>query len=107
MSIHFAAARRATHSPVARALARRAACLAANDNGEKSAFGRDSLLRAALEQFGEHGLGAARHAYARAEQALADKDLETYVRWHAICRALDRPLAARLEARLRRHDACA
>ena len=107
MSIHFAAARNSAQSPVARVLARTGQATPANDNGGIGTLERDGLLRSALEQFGEHGLGAARHAYARAEQALADKDLETYVRWHAICRALDRQLASRLEARLRRHEACA
>lgn len=107
MSIHFAAARRASWSPVARALARRAKKRAANDNMEGAITDSDVLLRTALEQFGERGLGAARHAYARAEQALLDDHREEFARWHSICRALDRTLADRLVARQRTLEHCA
>ena len=64
MPLHFAAARSAAHSPIARALARKALARAANDNGdaahmqaEASSF--DHMMRAALRHFAEHGMGAA------------------------------------------------
>ena len=39
MPVHFAAARSAAHSPIARALARKALARAANDNGEGARLG--------------------------------------------------------------------
>ncbi len=107
MSIHFAAARRTTWSPVARALARRARGRAANDNSDLPSIDSDVLLRRALEHLGAHGLGAGRHAYSKAELALINRDREEFAKWHAICRALDRTLAEQLEARQRRLDHCA
>lgn len=107
MSIHFAAARCRTLSPVARALARRAAGRAANDNRDGEIVDSDVLLRTALEQFAAHGLGAARHAYAKAEQALVDDQREEFEKWHSICRALDRRMADQLIAHQRMLDACA
>ncbi|WBY16065.1 hypothetical protein PF049_10720 [Erythrobacteraceae bacterium WH01K] len=107
MSIRFAAARRRTWSPVARALARRARGRAANDNLDGAIVDTDKLLRAALEQFQVHGLGAADHAFAKAERALLSNARDEFEKWHSICRALDRPMADRLAMRQRMLDACA
>lgn len=105
MTLHFAAARLATRSPIARALARRAPDRAANDNGTAGAEGLsagDAELHAALRHFAAHGLGAAHAAKLAAEQAHARGDREAYERWLGICRALDRRLAGQLA---RRHAA--
>jgi hypothetical protein len=107
MSIHFAAARCATWSPVARALARRVRRRAANDNSDIPTMDEDTLLRRALEHLGAHGLGAARNAYTQAERALVSGEREEFAKWYAICCALDRSLAERLEARQRVLNACA
>ena len=118
MSIHFAAARSAAKSPVARILSRRPVGRPANDNpvgyrrppgtarGDLAAyraFGldqQDLLLKAALRHFAEHGIGAAREARKQAEAAFFADDRQSYEWWLGICRALDR----RLAERVRRHD---
>lgn len=105
MPVHFAAARSTAHSPIARALARKAHARAANDNGdaaqmaaEASSF--DHVMRAALKHFAEHGMGAADAARYHAEEAHFDGDMEAYAWWLGVCRALDRNLAARVERRV-------
>lgn len=102
MPVHFAAARSAAHSPIARALARKALARAANDNGDAAqmdadAASFDTTMRAALRHFAEHGLGAAEAARQQAEQAFFTGDRETYAWWLGVCRTLDRRLAARFE----------
>lgn len=114
MSIHFAAARSAAKSPVARILSRRSVGRPANDNpgafrrvpgqgqyelAAYHAFGldqQDLLLKAALRHFAEHGIGAAREAHKQAEAAFFAADRQSYEWWLGICRALDRRLAERL-----------
>ena len=93
MPLHFAAARSAAHSPIARA---------ANDNGdaahmqaEASSF--DHMMRAALRHFAEHGMGAAEAARQQAEQAHFTGDTEAYEWWLGVCRTLDRRLAESLQ----------
>ena len=110
MPVHFAAARSTAHSPIARALAKKALARAANDNGdaaqmqaEASSF--DHMMRAALKHFAEHGMGAAEEARRQAEQAHFTGDGEAYRWWLGVCRTLDRRLAARLEFRLAGRDA--
>lgn len=103
MPVHFAAARSTAHSPIARALARKALSRAANDNGAAgqvppSSF--DTMMRAALKHFAEHGMGAAEAARRQAEQAHFTGDAAGYAWWLGVCRALDRRLAERLERRL-------
>jgi len=98
MTIHFAAARTPTHSPIARALARRAIGRVANDNGPEQE-GKQRILHAALRHFAEHGLGAARAARAKAEDAFFAGDRQAYDWWLEITRTLDRRLAAQLEQR--------
>ncbi|UYH56137.1 hypothetical protein N6L26_06175 [Qipengyuania sp. SS22] len=103
MPLHFAAARSAAHSPIARALAKKALARAANDNGdaahmqaEASSF--DHMMRAALRHFAEHGMGAAEGARQQAEQAHFTGDTEAYEWWLGVCRTLDRRLAESLES---------
>lgn len=103
MSFHFAAARSTAHSPIARALARKALGRAANDNPcDKTELtgalgGQDLMLKAALRHFAEHGLGAAREAHGHAERAFFTGDNQGYEWWLNVCRALDRRLAAELD----------
>lgn len=105
MPIHFAAARSAARSPVARALAKKALRRAANDNpggaGERMS---DPILHAALRHFGEHGLNAAGEAAALAEQAWRAGEIETCRWWAGICRKLDRQMARDLALRIDHQD---
>ena len=100
MTLHFAAARSAARSPVARALARRSIARAANDNGDPSANqGNDQMLHAALRHFAEHGLGAATEARNQAEKAFFAGDRPSYDWWIGICRTLDRRMAEEMDRR--------
>jgi hypothetical protein len=98
MPIHFAAARCASRSPVARALARKAVRRAANDNpggaGECPAEAR--VLSAALRHFAEHGVSAAQEAAELAERAWQQGDCDGYLWWAEICHKLDRKRAHEL-----------
>jgi len=96
MSVYFAAARRVDRSPVARALSRRAVPGSANDNGP-GLLAADGDIAAALRHFAGHGLGAASNARCEAERALALGDHAGFRHWRAICRALDRRMAASLD----------
>jgi len=96
MSVYFAAARRVDRSPVARALSRRIVPGSANDNGP-GPFAVGGDLAAALRHFSVHGLGAAQNARSEAERALAAGDPAAFARWRAICRALNRRMAASLD----------
>jgi len=93
VSIHFAGARRLSLSPLARCLRLPLRMQAANDNGR--AIADNALLRATLTHFAEHGLGAARQASRRAEEAFFAGDKAGYRHWLAVCRTLDRRLADR------------
>ena len=68
---------------------------ASNDNNRLETS--DRLLHAALRHFAEHGLGAGRAARDQAEQAFFAGDREAYDWWLAICRNLDRRIAAQLD----------
>ena len=96
MTIHFAAARSASCSPIARALARRALGRVANDNGAPT-VSTDRVLHAALRHFAEHGMGAAREARAKAEEAFFAGDRQAYDWWLEITRTLDRRMALNLQ----------
>ena len=96
MTIHFAAARTASCSPIARALARRAIGRVANDNGAP-AVSSDQVLKAALRHFAKHGLSAAREARAKAEEAFFAGDRQAYDWWLEITRTLDRRMALSLQ----------
>ena len=65
---------------------------AGNDNGDVP--GNEVMLHAALKQFSRHGIGAAEHARAQAEQAFFAGDRETYKWWLDLCAMLDRRLAS-------------
>ena len=102
MSIHFAApqlpGRTRTSVPCAKALAAWSVQRAANDNGDATAAAaNDTLLRAALRHFAEHGISAAREARAKAENAFFAGDRRAYDYWLGITRTLDRRLAAEAE----------
>ncbi|MDJ0643720.1 MAG: hypothetical protein QNJ15_12975 [Erythrobacter sp.] len=99
MTILFAAAKSANSSPVASILSPAAIVGAANDNGEvtTSAAPSEQMLRAALRHFAEHGLGAAREARSKAEQAFFAGDRHAYDWWLGITRTLDRRLAMQAE----------
>lgn len=102
MSIRFAApttpGRLPAQSNQARAIVRRAIALAANDNGTDET--NDRLLRAALEHFAEHGLGAARAARTRAEHAFFADDRKNYEWWIGVTRTLDRSIASDFERQI-------
>ncbi|MEO0872746.1 MAG: hypothetical protein AAFY19_12435, partial [Pseudomonadota bacterium] len=55
---------------------------------------QDEVLRAALNHFAKHGLGAAGSARAQAEAAFLAGDMESYSWWLGITQTLDRRLAA-------------
>ncbi len=69
---------------------------AANDNAFSNSVVQpnDKVLHAALRHFAEDGLGAARSARSRAEDAFFAGDRQTYDWWLSITRILDRRLAA-------------
>ncbi|MEM6858149.1 MAG: hypothetical protein AAF559_09780 [Pseudomonadota bacterium] len=104
MTIHFAAAKTGPRAegrgPLTlgntRVLANRAMEIVANDNGLSQAARtrEDAILRAALNHFAKHGLGAARTARAQAESAFLVGDTRDYDWWLAITRTLDRRMAA-------------
>src|SRR6478672_1362937 len=98
MPIHFAAARCASRSPVARALARKAVHRAANDNpgGATECTAEARVLSAALRHFAEHGASAANEAAQQAELAWSQGERETYLWWAEICHKLDRARARKL-----------
>lgn len=73
---------------------------AANDNTGTAQ--RDPILRAALMHFARHGLGAANNARDQAEHAFFADDRDAYRHWLAVCRTLDKRMAAAVEARAKR-----
>lgn len=73
---------------------------AANDNGGLPE--NDLLLNAALRHFAKHGISAAHAARAQAEAAFFAGDRAGYDWWLAICRTLDRRMAARIDDELGR-----
>lgn len=101
MTIRFAAARDRESTALRRALTAALPRAAANDNSAEAArgFPRDEVLRAALRHFAEYGLGAAQQAYHNAETAFFAGKREEYRHWLAICRALDRRMAAAISFR--------
>ena len=98
MTIRFAAARSTVHSPIARALARRAHGRATNDNGD-DVIANEAVFHAALRHFAAHGMGAARIALGEADKAHANGDSQGRDWWMEICRTLDRRIAAGADRR--------
>ncbi|MFC0588169.1 hypothetical protein ACFFF7_01950 [Novosphingobium aquiterrae] len=74
---------------------RRVVQRAANDNLGRQRH--DPVLRDALKHFARHGMAAAQVARQHAEQAFFADDGQAYRHWLAICRTLDRRLAASCE----------
>lgn len=106
MPVHFAAARSAARSPVARILAKQSPGIAANDNdypvGEP--FPMESL-RDALMHFAEHGMGAAKEAHRLALVAHEADNTDDVEHWVGICRTLDAREANKFERALILQDA--
>ena len=106
MPIHFAAARCASRSPVARALAKKALRRAANDNpgSANESRGEARVLSAALRHFAEHGLRAAEEAALLAEAAYRAGEADACRWWTQICHTLDRKMALSLKQRMTLQD---
>ncbi|MDE1916151.1 MAG: hypothetical protein KGJ57_01430 [Sphingomonadales bacterium] len=102
MSIRFAAAGSGECLAVARVLARRRLSIRDAANDVDACISDDVLLVSSLRHFALHGLGAAREAGRLAQEARNQQDLERYHHWLAICRHLDRRMAARMEAACQR-----
>ena len=96
MTTRFAPAQKLACSPLARVLRFTVAPRAHNDNRPTSGHAAPSevMLRAALRHFAKHGLGAARDARSKAEEAFFAGDRAAYDWWLGITRTLDRRLAA-------------
>lgn len=93
MTIRFASARNVTSSPFARVLFQGRALDAVNDNS--AGEGQTAMLAETLRHFARHGLGAAREARHRAEDAWLAGERAEYDHWLGICRMLDRRMASR------------
>ncbi len=78
--------------PLVRRLVAPATGPAANDNGGGKSTD-PAIVEAALRHFAEHGLGAARAARHKAEQAFFADDRVQYRWWLEVCRQLDRRMA--------------
>lgn len=92
MTIHFAPARRAAASPVARILERGPIAPASNDNGDPRPLIGEQTAEA-LRHFAQHGLGSASEALVRAGAARASGDSEGEAHWLGICALFDRQAA--------------
>ena len=92
MTIHFAAARCAVTSPVARVLRRPPVGSPANDDDGARHDG--ATLYEALVHFARHGLGAADRACALAKAEKAAGNGAGHARWLDICAIFDRRMAA-------------
>ena len=99
MPLSFAPVRSAARWAVFRLPATLPLAAAANDDRESHADD-DHILRAALQHFALHGLGAPHVACAEAETAWLHGDVTAAKKWLAICRTFDRRLAANLESRM-------
>lgn len=97
MTIHFAAAVDCRHNALSRAQSRVLLGQPANDNPPDGS--EKAVLKAALRHFAKYGLRAAAQAREEAEQAFFAGDRDVYRRWLAICRVLDRRMAAGLATR--------
>lgn len=95
MTTLFAAADNPDGLPLARLMRCDTVPCAANDNCQVPANGppSDVILHAALRHFAAHGLGAARAARTRAQEAFFAGDRQSYDWSLDITRTLDRRLA--------------
>lgn len=89
MTLHFAAARRADSSPVARILGGATVSRPGNDNGDRDQPLISDSVEAALRHFANYGLGAAAEAMDRAQKAHACGNEAEFDHWRDICRMLD------------------
>jgi len=96
MPLNLATARSSSCSPLGRALNYQGYNAAANDNAGIAVS--DQVMRAALRHFAQYGLGAARIARSKAEDAFFAGDRAQYDWWLSICRALDRRMAGQMDA---------
>lgn len=96
MTVHLAATRSDSTSPVTRALTLPTLNPKANDDSGR--LMDDKGLQAALRHFSEHGLSSAEVAQDRAESAQNKGDAEEFAWWLEICRTFDKRRATRLEA---------
>lgn len=98
MTIYFAAARNRDHAAIVRVLSPKVRLSHANDNtGDISG---NPVMRAALELFARHGLGAASRACEKAQAAAFDGDSRDCRHWLSVCRMFDRRLADSWASRL-------
>lgn len=102
MSIRFAAAGSGECLAVARILTRRPLSIRDAANDVDASISDDALLVSSLRHFALHGLGAAREARRLAQEARSRQDLERFNHWLAVCRHLDRRMAASVEAACQR-----
>ncbi len=93
MSIRFAAPNSPISARMSRERVRAIHQLPANDAAE---IVGETHLNAALRHFAKHGLAAAQHAREQAIAAAKAGDRQTFEWWLEICRALDRPMARKL-----------
>ena len=100
MTIHFAAARTANASVLARALRVPALRRAANDDPVRDHA--DAALDAALRHFALYGLAAADRAEQKARNADAQSDRDGVAHWLGICKTLDPRRARDAERNLTR-----
>ena len=103
MTIHFAAARTANASVLARALRVPAMRRAANDDPLRD--DADAALAAALRHFALYGLAAADRAEQEARNADAQSDRDGVAHWLGICKTLDPRRARDAERNLTRSRA--
>lgn len=98
MTIYFAAARINGPAAIAKALSPAVALNCANDNARDLIA--NPVMRAALALFAEHGLGAARVACEKAQEAACNGNDQDCRHWLSACRMFDRRLADNWASRL-------
>lgn len=94
MPIRFAAPASRILPRMSRESVRAIRPIAANDDGDVVT---QSHMHAALRHFAQHGLAAAQHAREQAVNAASAGDRQTFEWWLEIVRALDRPMARKMD----------
>ncbi|MEP2736099.1 MAG: hypothetical protein ABJP34_07345 [Erythrobacter sp.] len=103
MTLTKAAIRASINSPIARTLTHKPHGKAANDNGQNGTIDQD-VFEASLRYFAKHGLSAAAEARQQAEKCFHADDKTGCTWWLAICRMLDRRMAAQLSKKFEAED---
>lgn len=98
MTIYFVAAHSKEHAAIARTLSPKVRLNYANDNA--TGLSGNPVMRAALELFAGHGLGAASRACEKARAAASEGNSCDCRHWLAVCRIFDRRLANDWASRL-------